>query len=203
MRNAYHRVVVRTWYVALPIAVARGDIHLATRARDWHDARLGLFPDSPFARMMHAAIRAYLVEGGLEDSEPPDPERLLPSFELDHSMPSWVAAAEAVVGRWLATGDVETARRAVEAIAASNASFAQTSSLARGLESILRARLALAGDEGDAAQQARVARGCFGASSAPWWEAKAIRALEAAGAAGPDAVGEAERIERGLGITRS
>ena len=34
-RNAYHRAAVRTWFVLVPIAAARGDVELLRRARDW------------------------------------------------------------------------------------------------------------------------------------------------------------------------
>ncbi|HUG48632.1 MAG TPA: adenylate/guanylate cyclase domain-containing protein, partial [Candidatus Limnocylindria bacterium] len=51
-RYAYHRVVVRTWHVLLPIAEARGERDLISRAAAWYAEREGTFPDSPYARIM-------------------------------------------------------------------------------------------------------------------------------------------------------
>ena len=44
-RHAYHRIVVRSWYVATPIALARGDRALLRTACEWHEAMRPNFPD--------------------------------------------------------------------------------------------------------------------------------------------------------------
>jgi hypothetical protein len=69
--------------------------------------------------------------------------------------------------------------------------------LAFASEALLRARLLLA--EGDPARAAVEAESAL-ESSSPWWRVRALRALEAAGAASDDALEEAAELERSLGI---
>ncbi len=65
--DSYHRVVVRTWFVLSPIAAARGDTAILERAASWFEARdrEDTFPDSPYGRLMHAAVDIDLASAGL------------------------------------------------------------------------------------------------------------------------------------------
>ena len=71
------------------------------------------------------------------------------------------------------------------------------SQLARASQALLRSRLLLA--EGNAAEAAVEAERAL-QTQAPWWRSRGLRALEAAGAATPEAIAEAEALERSLGI---
>lgn len=72
--------------------------------------------------------------------------------------------------------------------------------LALASQSLLRSELFLA--EGDSAAAAAEAQRAL-ETRAPWWRARALRALEAAGAATPEAVAEVAALERSLGIEPS
>jgi hypothetical protein len=69
--------------------------------------------------------------------------------------------------------------------------------LAFASQALLRSRLLLA--EGDPAGAAAEAESALETRS-PWWRARALRALEAAGAASDEMVAEAAALERSLGI---
>ena len=75
-----------------------------------------------------------------------------------------------------------------------------STALGRATEALLRARLLLArGENGDAARAAERALEELG-KNAPWLRAKAIRALQQAGAASEELHEEAQTIEASLGI---
>jgi len=162
-RHDFHRVVVRSWFVLLPLARARGRVDLIQQAYPRFAARKVLESDSHYARIVATAAHLHFAALGLEPAFVPGIEERLRSFELDHSGPSWLAAIETVFGSWLAR--LLLARGEVAA-AASEAERALT---------LLESR-------------------------APWWRAKAIRALEQAGAATAPMLKEAATIENGLGI---
>ena len=194
--HGFVRVVLRCWFALLPIAAARGRADLGGQARLRFPPRPADQPMSSYARMMVPAVEAALAELGHARSPVPDPELTLPSFELGHGGPSWLAAVEAVVGTWLAAGELATAGEALERMRRS-LDAVPSSRFAAGVEALLRARLLRARGE-EAAAEAGQAVSLLAAQ--PWWRAKAIRVLEAAAGADAELLAEAERLERALGI---
>jgi hypothetical protein len=190
--RGFIRVVYRSWFVLTPIAHAIGRMDLLQDSLRplpvWGDP---LPSKSTFARVMVTAVQLRRAEAGLESPFVPEAEWLLPSFDLGHGGPSWIAGVETIVESWLAAGDLEVARRALDRMRASLETL-PTSQLARASEALLRARL----EGSDEARRALVLLG----ENGPWWRAKAIRLLEAAGEADSEQVGLADRLEAQLGI---
>jgi class 3 adenylate cyclase/tetratricopeptide (TPR) repeat protein len=197
--HAFHRVVVRSWFVLLPIGRARGDDALARQANARFAARKGREPDSRYARVITASAHLHLAAAGLEPRFVPGVDDRLPSFELGHGGPSWLAATGNVVDAWLAAGELAGVERALDRMQASLARN-RPSRLAVGTHALLHARLLLAGgEERLAAEEARRALTAL-PPRAPWWRAQAVRVLEQAGAADEELAAEAAQIERELGI---
>lgn len=170
--RGFIRVVYRSWSVLTPIAHARGRDDLLRRARErfpqWGEPGPS---DSTFARVMVTAVQLRLADAGLGPSFVPDVDWLLPSFDLGHGGPSWLAGIETIVESWLAAGDRDGARRALDRMQA-----ALETQLASAVEALLRARL-------DGPEQARRALELLG-DNGPWWRAKAARLLEDVALAG-------------------
>ena len=197
----YHRVVVRSWFVLLPIARARSRDDLLRQAFVRFEARRGKEPDSPYARVVSTSAHLHFAALGLEPEFVPDIESRLPSFDLDHGGPSWLAAVETLVEAWLGVADYDAAERALDRMSA-RLDRGHPSSLARATEELLRARLLLArGELPEAAAQAERTLARLG-DGAPWWRAKAIRVLEQAGAGDASLAREARSIEEQLRIAR-
>lgn len=193
-RNLF-RVAVRSWFTLRPIAQARGRTDLIERAFPLFEATRGR-SDSPYARVISTAMDLAFAEAGLLPRFVPELEPRLPSFDLAYDDPSWLAAVEAVVGSWLDTGALAEARTALDRFRAA-AESRNMARLAFASQALLRARLLLA--EGDPAGAAVEAESALETGS-PWWRARALRALEAAGAAADEALEEAAELERSLGI---
>jgi hypothetical protein len=197
--HVFHRVVVRSWFVLLPLARARGDADLIRRAFPRFDARRHQETPSPYARIVATAAHLHFAALGLEPAFLPDVEDRLVSFEMDHGGPSWLAAIETIVDAWLGAGELAAARQALDAMRAS-LERGSPSRLARATEAILRSRQLAAEDPKSAAAEAERALGEL-AGRAPWWRLQAMRVLEAAGAASDDLLKESAAIERLLGLT--
>jgi class 3 adenylate cyclase len=189
------RVVVRTWFTLTPIALARRRLDLIERAFPVFE-RLRGSTDSPYARMVLAAMDLAFVEAGLLPAFLPDVEPRLASLDLRYGDPSWTAAVEAVVGSWLDGGALADARTALDRVRTSSEGR-NVSRLGVASMALLRSRLLLAeGDAGAAALEAEQAL----QTRAPWWRARALHALVASGSAGDEALAEAVALERALGI---
>jgi hypothetical protein len=200
-RFAYHRVQVRTWSALSPIAAATGRVDLLERTRRWFDAHDAIFPRSPFGNVMRAGINHRLADAGLIGIVRVDAADVLPAWEESQGLPSWHASVESMVDGWLATGDLDAVRSALDRIVAWR-DHPTTEVLGRGVEDLLRARLLQAeGDTAGAVAAGRRAAGEFRTCHAPWWTAKAIRAVEAAGGTQDGEVEEAGRIEEDLGLS--
>jgi hypothetical protein len=91
------------------------------------------------------------------------------------------------VESWLAAGDDESARRALDRIA-----LHLETRLASAVEALLRARL-------EGAEEARRALALLG-KNGPWWRVKAVRLLEKSGEADAEQVALADELEARLGI---
>ena len=183
-RNAYHRAVVRTWHVLLPIAEARGDRRLIEHAFRWYEDRRGTFPDSPYARIVEAAAELHFMHAGLQPYVMPSVEPRLASFESEPGGPSWTSALQSVIESWLAGGELAGVRDALQRLERAAAASPDTSSLGRGSVMYLRARLkASESDAPGAADLARGAAGHFRTSQAPWWIANSLRVLANVGEA--------------------
>jgi class 3 adenylate cyclase len=193
----YHRVVVRSWFVLLPIASAQRRRDLPEQAFARFEARRGKEPDSYYARIVATAAHLHLAAAGLEPPFVPDVEERLPAFDQDHAGPSWLAGIETIVGSWLDAGDYAGAEQALDRMR-SRLQVGRPSGLARGVEALLRARLLLARDDADGALAE--AKGALAVLRTPWWRAKAIRVLEQSGAAEPSHLDEATSIETRLAL---
>ena len=181
-RNAYRRVAVRTYHLLLAIAAARGDPEPAARLKRFWAEHSGPLPDSPYARIVRAAmdIRVAAAEG--EPIAVPEVEPRLHSLETPHASASWLLSVEEVVTTWIRMGEVAGARDALRRMEAVSG-HPETSELGRGTIDLLAARLAwAAGEPSQAEQRARSALRRFASIPAPWWEAKALRTLDLAGA---------------------
>jgi tetratricopeptide (TPR) repeat protein len=198
--RGFSRVVYRSWFVVLPIAHARGLGDLLRRARPtfpvWGEPGPS---DSTFARIVVTAAQLRLAAAGLEPPFAPEVEWALPSFDLDHGGPSWLAGIETLVEAWLAAGEHDGAEQALDQMRA-RLELSPTTRLAAAVEALLRARLRLAQRRvDDAAVDARRVLDLLG-ENGPWWRVKAIRVLEDAGAADDWLPAVAASLESGLGV---
>jgi tetratricopeptide (TPR) repeat protein len=197
--HEFYRLVVRSWFVLLPLARARGRDDLIRQAHPYFVSRLERAPDSQYSRVVATAAYLHFAAIGLQPPFVPDVQERLASFDLDHAGPSWLAGVETLVGVWLDSGNHEAVALALDRMRA-RLDRDRSTALARATEALLRARLLLArGESLDAAGAAERSLVLLG-DRAPWWRAKAIRALERAGAASPDTIEEARAIEARLGI---
>jgi hypothetical protein len=121
--NAYHRVVVRTWYPVLPVAVRRGDDEIVARAARWFEEHAGLFPDTPYAHVMHGGVDLLLAAAGAMGPVVPDLRHLRSGFEEWTQLPTWFDAVIRHVQAWLDRGDVDVARSALEVFAAASVRY--------------------------------------------------------------------------------
>ena len=191
--SGFIRVVYRSWFVLSPIAHATGRADLLERTLEHLPAWGEPLPSkSTFARVMVTAVQLRRAEAALEPPFVPEAEWLLPSFDLGHGGPSWIAGVETIVESWLAAGDLDAARQALDRMRVSLETL-PTSQLARAVEALLRARLESEPGE------ARRALALLG-ENGPWWRVKAIRLLEAAGEADGGHVALAGELEAQLGI---
>ena len=193
----FHRVVVRSWFVLLPIARARGCADLVTRGYPRFATRRDLEQPSPYARIVSTAAHLHFAAQGLEEAFVPDIQERLVSFDLDHAGPSWLASVDTVVGTWLNVGDLDSAEFALDRMRTRNAQG--SSQLGRATEAILRARLLALRGDAEAAGEAERVLAALG-DRAPWWRRKAIRVLEDVGAASAALAREARAIDAQLGL---
>ena len=162
--RALFRIAVRTWFALRPIAQARGRTDLIERAFPVFDGIRGS-SQSPYARVIVAAMELAFAEAGLRPAFVPELEPRLASFDLGYGDPSWIAALEAVVESWLDAGAVADARTALDRLRAS-IEGKRLSQLALASQALMRSRLLLA--EGDAAAAAAEAERALD-TDAPWW----------------------------------
>jgi hypothetical protein len=197
IRHAYHRIVVRSWYVATPIAIARNDLPLLRRAHDWHESMRPYFPDSPFGRLMHRGFDLRAARAGLGGQKAPDVDWLLPSFEQEPEMASWLDAADEILRHWLEHGELDAVG---DALGRMGAMGGQRTRWSIGAREVMRSRLLLARGEAAAATDvARAALPVLRPVRSTWWIAKALRLIERAGGAASDEIDEARSIEVRLG----
>jgi class 3 adenylate cyclase/tetratricopeptide (TPR) repeat protein len=196
-RNLF-QIAVRTWFALRPIALARDRTDLIERAFPVFEGIRGS-SDSPYARVIVAAMDLAFVEAGLLPPFVPELEPRLASFDLGYGDPSWLAALEAVVGSWLEAGALADARIALDRLRAS-VEGKRVSQLELASQGLMRSRLLLAEGDADAAA-AEAARALE--TRAPWWRSRALRARAATGAAAAEALAEAVALERSLGIEPS
>ena len=189
------RVAVRTWFALRPIAQARRRSDLIERAFPFFE-RLRGSSDSPYARLIVAAMDLAFAEAGLQPAFVPELEPRLASFELPYGDPSWIAAVEAVIGSWVEAGALAEARTALDRLRSAT-EHKSLPRLALASQALLRSQLLLA--EGDPTA-ARVEAGRARETRAPWWRARALRALAATGAASAEELEEAAALEASLGI---
>ena len=191
--RGFIRVVYRSWFVLSPIASATGRLDLLGSTLEHLPVWGAPQPSkSTFARVMVTAVQLRRAEAALEPRFVPDAGWLLPSFDLGHGGPSWIAGVETIVESWLAAGDHDAARQALDRMRVSLETL-PTSQLARAVEALLRARLESEHEEARRALSLLRENG-------PWWRAKAIRLLEVLGEADGGQAELADELEAGLGI---
>ena len=185
-RYSYRRAAVRTYFVLIPIAQARGDRGPAVRLVAFNSAQSGAFPDSPYARIMRPALDLHVADLGAGEPYVPEVEPRLHSFDTLPAGASWLLAVERVLKAWSDAGELDGVAEAVRRMEAFW-SHPDMSDLARGTVDIFAARLALArGDASEARLRARAAVERLAAIPAPWWTAKAQQVLESTATTGPD-----------------
>lgn len=196
----YHRPIVRTWSVLTAMAHAQGRVAELERAHDWFDPRRAMFPDSPFGRIMHGAVDVRAAARGLRESFVSDAS-LLDGFSEAPGLPSWLAAAEEIVGEcWIDGQQLDLATRAVELLRRWQA---MTSPLGLASIDLLDARLRLAlGDSPAAISLAREALARATSIGAAWWQVRALRLLAAQDAATADELDRAQRLAAQLSLER-
>lgn len=204
-RFAYHRVVVRTWHVLLPIAAARSRFDLLEQALRWYEAlwARGGNPDSPYARLMFAMANLHFDAAKLSRNHPaPEGDPTEESFTGGWWNPSLCAAIEAVLGKWQAAGELDRVRRALDSSDVGQP-HDDSSALGRGTHALVRSKLlgAEGGSAEEVADETRRALRSFRVSGAPWWIGKTIRSLESVGRASEEELREATLLETALGIT--
>ena len=194
-RHSFHRVVVRSWFVLLPLARSRGRNDLLAQAYPRFAARKGREPDSPYARIITTAAHLNFAAIGLEPARVPDVDERLASFEGPHGGPSWLAAVRTVVEAWVAADELDGAEAALARMAASTGS----TTLAYATAATLRSTVLLArGDRTAASAEAERALVLLG-DRAPWWRLHALDALASAGG-GDMHRKEAQELGWALGI---
>jgi hypothetical protein len=183
--NGYHRIAVRTWFVLRPIALHRGDATMLRELGDWL-ATLDDLPDSPYGRLMRAAVDQSVAAGTGADPAMPDPDGLRDCWALTYDDPSFIAARDAVLAAWWEDGRFD---EVIAALDATPAAAQAPGPLTRGAQLLWRARLG--GDETEIVGQAREALALLRRWDAAWWIEQAIGVLDDAGDATPT-----ERDER-------
>lgn len=196
--HGYERAVVRTWFVLSPIAAARGDGTTLARIATWFAERAGMFPDSPYGRVMHRAVDVDIASLGLAPPPTLDPEHLLPGFSLPYTAADWLLALERIAGAWLAEGRADAVR---SALAAQEGRADDPRGLGETSRSLVAAWVAETDGDAEAAiAHARAALRTPAADAAPWWALRALRVLERLGRATPDQERRARDLERDLGV---
>ena len=189
-RNAYHRATVRTWAVIVLMADACGRADVLQHARGWYLANEGIFPDSPFGRLLKAAASIAIERAGLEPIGDTTPGWLTEAIEPNgQGLPSWFGAIELVADRWLELGEVAATRAWLERLRTAERS--DPTRLGSALASLIDAKIRSA-EGSDPTEPAREALALASEIPAPWWTSKALRALGERD--------EAVEIERRLGL---
>lgn len=177
--KSYSRLIVRSWFVALPVLAERpGDGRdLRRAARFFDDFEHAGVPDSPYARIVVPAARLDLAAAGVGETAPPEPGARMDSFRLAYATPSWTLAVERVIGSWLAAGWLDAVDAAITELHVALGSVEATP-LLRASVHLLQARLLSARGEPAAAirEQADLAAAAARQAHAPLWE-RAARAL--------------------------
>jgi class 3 adenylate cyclase/tetratricopeptide (TPR) repeat protein len=202
-RNAYHRVAVRTWFVIVAMALARGRGDVLEHADRWFREHESIFPPSPFAKLMHRAIDVRLTAAGLRNAAVPAFDDVVTVWDETQGLGSVWDAADVLAAAWLERGEVANVRAWLEAMSRFHR-HPLTSNLGRATHELIQARLELhEGEQMGSVESARRALAAFRRSHARWWVRKALNLLQSAGAATADEVEEAAAIGRSLGIVRA
>ena len=166
-RYAYVRAGVRTWFAMRPVIRDRADIDRASRMAEWFAARLSV-PDSPYGRLMHAAIDVDLRALGIGTTPDPEPDRLTESWRLAYDDASFVAAQDTVLDAWLRSDRLEAVRRSLAAI--TEARSGESEGLGPGIARHL------AGSPGRTCRRSRICGddGARGTRQPPWLSGRMV-----------------------------
>jgi len=183
-RFAYQRLAFRTWMLVLPMAAARNSPEPVERWLTWWTGAAGHFPGnpSPYALVLRAAYSVWAAQAtGRPAPVPPDDlvEAIIPMGN-----PHFVAAIETVVRAWLDAGRDEIATIAAQRWAGIAAEPGSTR-LMQTSAALVDAWIS--GSDVSARRALDLAR----EHGAPWWELRALQALDDPAATD---------LERALGI---
>jgi class 3 adenylate cyclase/tetratricopeptide (TPR) repeat protein len=200
-RNAYSRVLFRIWMALAPMLEARGDRDQLARYATWFDTVRSMFPEppSPYAQVHNAAIDRMMATVGLPpvNGRPMTVEIL--ATEAYNNV-EYVAALEITIRDWLAEGASDRAAEALERIELSyrdDDDFPPTL-LIEASFALMHAWVLRAHGSG-AVEAARTSADWSRRAEAPWWLARAIRALPD-GEATAEELAEAAEIEGRLRV---
>jgi hypothetical protein len=197
--NAYHRATVRTWHVLVPMAAARGNTQLLRRAARWYHDHEGIFPDSPYGRLMRRAIDLILADAGIVQSATHDLASLLHSFDQELDNASTLEAVWVTIDAWVRAGDRVAAATAVEHVVR-GVERPESSLFIRGAAAVMLGGVATSDGDPMALGHIRDGIAHLRAVGARWWLRRALRMLAAAGAASTGESEEAAAIEASLGV---
>jgi hypothetical protein len=167
-------------------------------------ANRSTFPDPPsaYGQVHLAALDRLLARLGLGPAYDRDIAPEVVGTEA-YTNPDYVAAVEILVGGWVADGQADRATTALEAVRETWFDPEdEPSALMRASVGLMDAWLRRAGgaQAADAAAElARPAAALAREAEAPWWVARAIRALPR-GLATTEELAEADAIERRLNV---
>ncbi len=194
------RAWVRTSFALMPVVAARGRTDLVERIVAHHEAQRAEHPPlSDYARVMLSGVRRWAGLDPLPGDEPrpEDIAALLPGS----GVASGACQTEIALHAWLATGRHADVHRVLELAVTGQDAGASQGLLTRASHGLITAWYELAtGDLPAARSNARAAVDDARACGAPWWEARALRVLEAAGPAEAEHIERRVRLEMALGV---
>ena len=179
--NAYHRAVVRSWSCSGRSPPPRRPHHARARRDVVRGTQPGEhLPDSPYGRLMHAAIDVDLASVGLRDADAPTLARLESGFGLPYDSPDWLLAIERVVGAMLDAGLIDDVRTAIALVPPPTP---ERDPLTAVSDALTRSWVHEAdADRVGAIASARAGLAMEKAASAPWWTCRLLEVLERADA---------------------
>jgi tetratricopeptide (TPR) repeat protein len=202
-RNAYVRPVFRTWVALVPILEARREREHLARFAEWFGSARSTFPEPPsaYAQVHLAGLDLALATVGL-------PPVRGASIGIDvlaadaYVNFDYLAAVESTMRDWLVRGltdDAVAALGRIEVRYREDDAGRSPTAFIEAFLGLLHAWVLRARESADTAGAARAAADWGRRAEAPWWVARAIRALPE-GAARPEELAEAGDIEARLRV---
>lgn len=201
-RNGYFRPTYRAWVALAPILEARRDRDALARFAAWFDTIRSALPEPPsaYGQVHNVAVDHMLATVGLAPAwgRPIAVETVATE---SYNNVDYIAAVEIVVREWLASGASDHAAEALKRIDTlwHEPGGTPPTPTAEASLGLMQAWVWRADRPAEAAEAARGAADWARRGDAPWWVARAIRAIPD-GMATREELGEAEAIERQLKV---